>query len=61
MLYYLHVIILECLKMKADIEEIIKQLERAQDLLWQNKSEEATTVIYQAQMKAIFIRDHKTS
>lgn len=46
--------------MKEEIEKIIKQLERAQELLHQGRNGEAETVIYEAQLTAIFLRDHGT-
>ena len=43
--------------MKSEIEAIIKKLERAQDLIHENRSDEASTVVYEAQVMAIFLRD----
>ena len=40
------------------IEEIIKKLERANDLLCRGKHEEAAAAVYDAQCMAIFVRDN---
>jgi hypothetical protein len=44
--------------MKEDIEIIIKKLERAQDLLYKQNYSEASTLIYEAQSMAQFVRDN---
>ena len=42
-----------------ELNEIIEKLERAQNLLYQDRKAEAQTAIYEAQQMAIFARDHR--
>ena len=44
--------------MKDDIEEIIKKLEKVQNLLDRNQNSEASIAAYEAQIMAIYLRDH---
>lgn len=44
--------------MKNDVQEIINKLEHAQNLLYQDRKDEAKTAVYEAQQMAIFLRDH---
>jgi hypothetical protein len=44
--------------MKEAIEEIIKKLAWAQELMHQNRIDEAKTAIYEAESRAIFARDN---
>ena len=45
--------------MKEDLDLIIKKLERVQELIHRGRAGEAATVVYEAQIAAIFIRDNK--
>jgi hypothetical protein len=43
--------------MKSEIEEVIRLLEKAQDMMHKQKYDEANTLIYRAQAQSIFIKD----
>ena len=45
--------------MKEDLERIIEQLEKAQDLLNDARYAEAKTAIYEAQNAVRFVKDNK--
>ena len=45
--------------MKEEMDEIIRKLERVQDLLCRGDVSEAKTAAYEAEMMVQFIRDHK--
>ena len=45
--------------MKDDLESIIKQLERAQDMLHKQRYDEAGDLIYAAKSEAQFLKDNR--
>jgi hypothetical protein len=47
--------------MKAELNDIIKKLSYAQDLIHQGRVADANTAIYEAECLARFVRDNKAS
>ena len=45
--------------MKEDLESIIKELQRAQDMIHKKRYDEAIDTIYQAQSEAQFLKDNR--
>lgn len=43
--------------MKTELEEVIRLLERAREMMYKQKYDEANTLIYRAQTQSIFIKD----
>lgn len=42
------------------MDELIRELEKAQDMIYKGKISEAKTAVYAAECMAIFIRDNKS-
>jgi hypothetical protein len=47
--------------MNEDLQGIINMLERARELICQNRPNEAGTIIYEAQGLTQFLKDNKTT